>query len=272
VQIAELSLPVTAAKADWLIATQWIGFTPSNHSGEARERCRSVINAQVAGGYVIEYITRNFGNPNEGYARDERYLAERDAHSKVSGRFVAVHRLRPSARRLSTIVGEAEFERLQNMWATDGKRYRWSVAFPIVESYAIANPPLASQILRPEAMRRLFAHPSATLRPLNDAERAQIAHLTLVPRPTANAWIGMLDEIAAAERSEIEPRIQKCIDQDLARCAMEGLSATQRVQVRRRAAWLAQKFIRERVRANTLFCDDCGFDPAMIVGSIRQRR
>src|SRR4051794_26416512 len=100
------------------------------------------------------------------------------------------------------------------MWAADGKRYRWSAAFPIIESFAIINPPFANEVFGPDAMRRLFGHPLATLRPLNDNERAQIAELEIEPRLTTNAWIGIADEARMAEQSEISPRTQAFIDQD----------------------------------------------------------
>jgi 5-methylcytosine-specific restriction enzyme A len=260
-KIKDLSLPVTAAKADWLSGTHWIGFTPADSSGAAREQCRATINGQLNGGYVIEYITRHFGDPNPGFESDEQYIKERQAHTQVAGRLIAVHRLRPSARPLVAILGDEEFNRIQDMWASDGKRYRWSVAFPIVESFSIPEPPFASDVLSADAMRRLFAHPSATLRPLNDDERRQIAKLTIEPRPTMNAWIGIADEAAMAEQSQIDPRTQRLIDQDLAATAMEGLTEEQKVKVRRRAAWIADRFIRERHRDGKLICDDCSYDP-----------
>jgi 5-methylcytosine-specific restriction enzyme A len=261
-KIGDLSLPVTAAKADWLAGTRWIGFTPADSSGSSREQCRATINSQINGGYIIEYITRNFGEPNPGFETDARYIAEREAHQHVGGKLIAVHRLRPSARPLSAILGEEEFNRLQDMWASDGKRYRWSVAFPIIETFSIPDAPLASDVFRVEAMRRLFAHPSATLRPLNDDERQQITELTIEARPTTNAWIGIADEAAMAEKSQIDRRTQTLIDHDLSASAMEGLTEEQKVKVRRRAAWLADRFVRERGRGGKLICDDCGFDPA----------
>lgn len=260
-QIKELSAPITAAKADWLSGTHWIGFTPANGSGEARERCRATINGQFKDGYVIEYITLSFGEPNRGFERDPRYLEERAAHRKVAGRLIAVHRLRPTSRPLVEVLGIDEFNRLQDMWAEGGKRYRWSVAFPIIESYSIPAIPLANEVFDRTAMLRLFAHPSATLRPLNDDERRQIANLTLEPRSTPNAWIGIADEVAMAELSQIDPRTQRAIDADVSAGAMEGLTEEQRAKVRKRAAWLADRFLRERSRAGQLFCDDCGFDP-----------
>jgi 5-methylcytosine-specific restriction protein A len=108
-QIRDLPAPVTAAKADWLPGTHWLGFTPMDGSGAARERCRATINSQVRGGYVIEYVTRKFGDPNPGFQADPRYLTDKAAHSEVAGKFLAVHRLRPSSRPLRAILGDQEF-------------------------------------------------------------------------------------------------------------------------------------------------------------------
>jgi|GEM_PF-2867764 len=259
--ISDLPAPVTAAKADWLVASHWIGFTPVGDGPDAPAKCQATIAKQAANGYVIEYITRNFGTPSAAYQADPGYLAEKAAHAAVAGRLVAVHRLRASALPLRTILGDADYERLQDMWDEDGRRRRWSVAFPIVESYEIPAKPLARDVFGPGAMQRLFAHPSATLRPLDDDERRAIASLALRPRPTSNAWIGIQADIAAAERSEIEARISRHIDAELGETAVEGMTVEQWAKVRRRAAWLAQTFIQQRQKAKTLRCDECGFDP-----------
>jgi len=260
-KIGELPKPVNAAKADWLPGTHWLGFTPVDSSGEARERCRATVNAQMSSGYVLEYATRKFGDPNPGFESSARYIEEREAHKALAGRLIAVHRLRPSPLPLVEILGESEFNRLQDMWAEGGKRYRWSVAFPIVESYSIQDQPFANSVLDAESMQRLFGHPSATLRPLIDDERAQIADLVIEPKTTANIWIGIADEARMAEQSDVPRRTQALIDQDLAGSTMEGMTEEQKRQVRMRAAWLADRFIRQRVKNKSLYCDECGFDP-----------
>jgi 5-methylcytosine-specific restriction enzyme A len=130
-RIKDLSAPVTAAKADWLPGTNWIGFTPVDGSTSAREKRRATINMQIGGGYIIEYVTLKFDDPNPGFQTHPQYLADKAAHSEVAGKFIAVHRLRHSARPLREILGDAEFEQLQNMWADGDKRYRWSVAFSL---------------------------------------------------------------------------------------------------------------------------------------------
>jgi 5-methylcytosine-specific restriction protein A len=264
-RVADLPAPVTAAKADWLVASHWIGFTPSSGGPGAVPQCQATIAAQAANGYVLEYITSMFGTPNPGYEARPQYLAERAAHAEVAGRFVAVHRLRPTARPLRAILGDADFENLQDMWAEGGKRRRWSVAFPIVESYEIPTRPFARDVFRPDAMQRVFAHPSATLRPLNDDERRAIGDLPLVPRKTTNAWIGIEDEIANAERSQIDKAIWRNINADLEANAMEGMTAEQKHGIGLRAAWLAQKFVMGRQKSSTLTCDECGFDPAQLI-------
>src|SRR4051794_22314545 len=107
------------------------------------------------------------------------------------------------------------------MWAQGGKRYRWSVAFPIVVSYEIIDRPKAKAVLRNEAYRRLYQRSSATLRALNDNERALIADLDLRQVATSNAWIGIEDEFRLAEASAINPSTQRLIDKDLG--ALEGI-------------------------------------------------
>lgn len=261
-KIKDLPAPVTASKADWLAGTSWLGFTPADSDLATRNQCQSTIQRQYGAGYVIEYITEQFSEPNAGYQNDPIYLAEREAHGHLAGRLIAVHKLRATARPLETILGDEEYKRIQDMWAQDGKRYRWSVAFPIVESYAIKGRPKAKAVLGDIAYRRLYRHSSATLRALNDEERQLIADLEIEPLVAASAWIGIEDDFAAAARSQIDARTQKFINQDLG--ALEGMPEERRIRVRRRAAWKADQFIRERQSAGRLSCDACAFDPAMI--------
>lgn len=259
-QIRDLPAPVTASKADWLAGTTWLGFTPTEGDLTARNKCQSTIQRQFGSGYVIEYITEQFSEPNPGFENDPAYLAEREAHRALAGRLIAVHKLRTTARSLETILGAEEFKRLQDMWAQGGKRYRWSVAFPIVESYEIVGRPKAKDVLSEAAYRRLYQRSSATLRTLTDDERRLIADLELRQIATANSWIGIEDEFRLAEASEINPEVERAIGRDLA--ALEGMEAERLAKVKRRAAWIADRFIRERQRAGTITCDDCAFDPS----------
>src|SRR5436309_1120707 len=57
-KIRDLSAPVTASKSDWLAGTSWIGFTPTDESLTARNRCQSTIQREFGTGYIIEYITQ----------------------------------------------------------------------------------------------------------------------------------------------------------------------------------------------------------------------
>ncbi|RYD90908.1 MAG: hypothetical protein EOP50_15165, partial [Sphingobacteriales bacterium] len=145
--VKDLPEPVTASKADWLAGTTWLGFTPIGSGDNARAQCQSTIQRQFGNGYVIEYITEQFSEPNPGFENDPSYLAEREAHKELAGRFIAVHKLRSTARPLQSIVGEDEFAKLQDMWAQAGKRYRWSVAFPIVETFEVVGKPKAKSVL-----------------------------------------------------------------------------------------------------------------------------
>lgn len=152
------------------------------------------------------------------------------------------------------------------MWAQGEKRWRWSVAFPIVETYDITGRPKARAVLGDTGYRRLFQRSSATLRVLNDEERAALADLELKQRLAGNAWIGIEDEFALAEASEIDERIRKEIERDLPNGALEGMDEERRAKVRKRAAWLAMKFVIKRRRSKTLHCDECEFDPSKVSG------
>lgn len=273
IKVKELPAPIKAAKADWLAGTTWIGFTPTSGEGSARAGCESTIQKQFGKGYVLEYITEQFNQPNPGFENHPDYLEERKAHSVQSGRLIAVHKLRPSSRSLEEIVGNDGFRRLQDMWAQGGKRWRWSVAFPIVETYRIVGRPKAKDVFGDDGYRRLFAHSSATLRPLNDAERASLSELELEPMAASNAWIAIEDEFLNAELSEIPKQTERDIQRDMAGNALEGMTEQRKAKVRKRAAWLADRFARARMKAGTLTCDDCGFDPARCFpsGGVRAR-
>ena len=75
IKVKNLPAPINAAKADWLAGTTWIGFTPSTGDGSARAGCQSTIQKQFGKGYVLEYITEQFSQPNSGFEKDPDYLA-----------------------------------------------------------------------------------------------------------------------------------------------------------------------------------------------------
>ena len=258
-KIKDLPAPVTASKGDWLPGTTWLGFTPADGDLGSRNQCQSTIQRQFGNGYVIEYITETFQKPNPGFENDPKYIADREAHRERAGRLIAVHKLRATSRSLESILGPEEFKLLQDMWAQDGKRYRWSVAFPIVQSFKIKDARKAKEILGPEAYARLYAHSSATLRPLTPVEQRLIAELEIEPVESKNAWIGIEDEFPLAERSQINSDTERAISRDLA--ALEGIDEERLAKVKRRAAWVADRFIRERQKSRTLTCDECAFDP-----------
>ncbi|MFG1289878.1 HNH endonuclease [Xanthobacter versatilis] len=268
-RIKDLPAPVTAAKADWLAGTTWIGFTPTGGDLESRNQCQATIQHQFGRGYVVEYVTKQFNQPNPGFERDPAYLAERQAHRELAGRLIAVHKLKTTSRPLQRIIGDTDYKKLQDMWAKGDNRYRWSVAFPIIESYAIKGRPEAEEVFGAGPYRRLFRHPSATLRELNDDERKSISDLQIERVDTDNAWIGIEDEIEAAELSQIDPLTQRQIDRDLG--ALEGMAEERRIKIRKRAAWKADQFIRERQRNGRLVCDTCKFDPATLFDPKRVR-
>lgn len=263
--IADLPDKVTAAKADWIAASTWLGFTPSEGTTASRAQCEGTIQRQLAAGFVLEYITETAEQPNPGFANDPRYLEEKAQHRLNRGRFLAVHRLRHSCRSLNQILGNEEFTRLQDMWAQGKKRWRWSVAFPIIESFEVIGSPKASEVLDTTSYRRLFAHSSATLRPLNDSEQEQISQLEIRRIPAFNAWIAIEDEMSAVDASDINPRSLQLMENDLKFGAIEGETEERRTKIKKRAAWLSDKFIQVRKKSKTLNCDVCKFDPTNIL-------
>jgi 5-methylcytosine-specific restriction protein A len=223
-------------------------------------QCQSTVRRQFGEGYVLERITHFFGEPNAAFAAVPQLIEERERHATLKDRLVAVHRLRASARPLVEIIGAGAFERLQDMWATGGDRRRWSVAFPIVESYEVTGQPRAREVFEDPVFRRLYQSQSATLRLLDDEAREAIADLELTETHAANAWIAIEDEIAMADRSDVSLDVQRAIERDLAG-ALEGETEDRRAKIKRRAAWLADRFARERRKAGRLVCDNCAFDP-----------
>lgn len=260
-KVSDLGRPVTAAKSDWLPGTTYLGFSPRDGSTNARASCQATIQRQVGSGLILEYVTEKFDEPNEPFRNDSRIVEEREAHAQVAGRLIAVHEVRPSARPLRSIVGDDEFETLQDMWADKSNRHRWSVAFPIVQTFKIEDPPKAKDVFGEDQYRRLFAYSSAYLRPLSDLNRAAISKLELTAVSAPSAWIAIEDEIEIARQSEVHQRTLRQIEQDLQANAFEGMSESRKVGVKRRAAHLADKFWRRRVQDKRLVCDACPFDP-----------
>lgn len=263
-RISGLPSPVTAAKTNWRAASDCIGFSPHSDAPEAPSQREATVNRQIGNGYVLEYITLAFGKPNRGFERDPTYLEEVADHAPMAGRLVAIHRLWQTSRSLLSIVGEDEFKRIQDTWAAPGRnRNKWSVAFPIVESYDIVDRPKANEVFNPETMKRVFAHPSSTLRPLDETDRAVLGNLVLKRRSAVNAWIATEDEIRFAEMGDEPSRMAfRDMDRDLLPSASEGMTVEQWSRNRVRVAWLADRFASARRRSATLICDDCHFDPA----------
>ena len=258
--IRDLPDPVTASKADWLPGTTWLGFTPQGQGSNASAQCASTVQNQFGHGYVLERITQSFGEPNEGFRDDPLVARDREAHGELKDRLVAVHRLRHSMRPLREIIGDEEFERIQDIWSADDARRRWSVAFPVIETYDIVGKPKAKDVFPPDVFRRLYQTQSATLRVLDDEARAAIADLEIVRVDAPNAWIAIEDEFAMAEGSALPEDDEQNIGRDLAG-ALEGETDERRAKIIKRATWLANRFATVRRKAGELFCDDCGFDP-----------
>ena len=263
-RISDLDRPITAAKSHWVPGGSSLAFTPSDASVNARAACTSAVNRQAAGGYVLDYVSKDIEKPNPGFEDSPEYLSDLEDHAPVAGKIIAVHRLRMgSGRSQREIMGDTAYERLQDMWARGGNRVRWSIAFPIIETFDIPDQPYAADVFGPVSYRRLFAHPATLLRPFNDDERGKLADLVITPHPASNAWIAIEDEVQFAlhDEDKIPSSIKRTIEFDLTG-AMEGFSEERKVKIRTRAAWNAYKFVKARQRARRLICDECNFDPA----------
>ncbi|MFO1102167.1 MAG: hypothetical protein U1E20_04600 [Methylocystis sp.] len=131
-------------------------------------------------------------SPNVGFENHQEYLRERSEHKELAGRFTAVHKIRTTSRPLEKIIGAKEFGTLQDRWAKTGARHRWSVAFPIVDSFRIIERPKAKGLLGEEAYSRLIRQ-SSTLLPLEESDRQAIANLEIERIPATNALIAVED-------------------------------------------------------------------------------
>jgi 5-methylcytosine-specific restriction protein A len=259
-RIRDLPRPVTASKADWLPANQWAGFTPTGKGPDAHAKCEATIVRQMAKGYILERVTSNFGEPNSEFSDDPRIAQERIEHAKVADSLVAVHHLRHAALPLREIVGDEDFEWLQNAWAEPSKRNRWSVAFPIVRSFRIVGAPKSKDVLSREVFRRIYQSQNALLRLLDDEARAEIADLEIEEVEVPAVLVGLDQDYIKAIQSDVTLKNMRDIGTDL-RGAIEGETEERRSKIVRRAAWLADKFIRERIKLGDLKCDKCSFDP-----------
>jgi len=267
-KVQDLPAPVTAAKADWLSGGTWLGFTPSGSKPTARERCQGTVTKQFGAGFVIEYVTKSFGEPNKGFENDPEFQRDRDRHAKLAGKLVAVHRLRQSALPLIDFIGPDDFHKLQDIWSKRGQRNRWSVAFPIVESYEfVGDPPDAKTVFGETAYRRLFGRQSSTLRELKFDERCALNELEICEVKAPNAWVDVDEQLKLADLRPVNERILGLIRLDLSDEALEGFSAEKWSSLRRRAAQLATKLIVERQRDGRLQCDACRFDPSVLIGN-----
>lgn len=259
-KIRDLPRPVTASKADWLPAYQWMGFTPTGTGSDSRQKCQAAVIRQMANGFVLERVTSSFGEPNAGFERDPRIVRERAEHASVADSLTAIHQLRHSALPLRQIVGDKDFEWLQDAWG-DRKRSRWSVAFPIVKSFRIIGAPKAKMVLSPEVFSRVYQSQNALLRAIDDQGREEISNLEVEEIEVPAVGIALEQDFEMADKSHLASILLRRIEQDLA-FALEGETEERRRKLIKRAAWLADKFIRSRIGAGTLQCDDCNFDPS----------
>ncbi|ODM44898.1 hypothetical protein A9O63_03810 [Cereibacter johrii] len=86
--------------------------------------------------------------------------------------------------------------------------------------------------------------------------------------------IAIEDEFEYAELSQLSSSAVKQMQRELPDSALEGMDSERRVKIRKRAAWIVDRFIRIRQKEGALTCDDCGFDPISLFSdsSVSPRR
>lgn len=181
-KIRNLPFLVTTARAEWILATTWMGFTPGADNLTSRNKCEQTILRQLNGGYILEYATKTFSKPNPGFDSDPAYLALKRAHEDYKGHLTAVHKLGSSARQLAEFFDKTDYRNFQAMWGQPSKKHRWSVAFPVVESYDIIGHPDAKRVLGETEYKSLFQCTRAGLREVTDRQRELIADLEIERR------------------------------------------------------------------------------------------
>ena len=238
-----------------------MGFTPLGDSPAAISQCQTTIDRQAHNGFILEYVTLSFGTPNPGFDNDPRLRRAREMHAELAGRLVSIHKLHPVAEDAAKIVGAEEYDYLQRVWAKEERRYRWAVAFRIIETYGIVGGPRADKVFDQSSLQHWRNHSSGTLRPLNDTDRAALSELKIEKQFVEISWKVIDDDFHKAERSEIPKRFLRDLNSDFDSAAMEGLTEEQIAKIRKRNAYLAYRFARDRQSRGLLKCDDCGFDP-----------
>jgi len=262
--ISDLTQSVLASKADWLPGDDWLGFTPQGKGPDAVAKCQSTIQSQFVDGYVLEYVTEGMESPNPGFETHPKFLSDKENHEKYKGRLIAIHKLKYTSRPLVQIIGSASNDELQSIWKRPKSNERWSVAFPIIESFSIVGFPKAKEVFGTDLYNWLYKHPSATLRNMLDEHRECLSDLEIEQRLVNNYWIAVADEIEYAELSSLNEKHLRNLSKDLQYGALEGETEERRSKVVKRATWLANQFVLERKKQGNLICDDCKFDPGAL--------
>ncbi len=113
-----------------------------------------------------------------------------------------------------------------------------------------------------ELCRKLLGHSLRKVTALDGNEAAYLREFfSFAASGPAKPEMEVAEETAMVEGGPIDHRTQKLIDHDLSAWAIEGLTDDQKIKVRRRAQWLADRYIRDRVDRGLLTCESCGFDP-----------
>jgi 5-methylcytosine-specific restriction protein A len=133
------------------------------------------------------------------------------------------------------------------MWAQEGRRWRWAVAFPIIESHKIIGEPRARDVFGEDLCRRLLWYQARELKPLTDDARALIADLKIQKIEVSN------DNVHISE----DTRIKRDVEEDFG--SLEGVTEQRKIKWLSREPRLRMAFLDSR--ATTMHCDCCGWNP-----------
>lgn len=267
-RISDLPRAISAVKGHWNPVIRrsdagdiWVGFTPSSDDPSSRQQLRSTINRQMGHGYVLEYVSISLPPPNptaRPLTQEEKAL-----HATAAGALTAVLKLANRPVHARDLIGSEQYEDLQDRWDQSGDRVRWSEAYPVIEAWGIDGWPKARDVLGLEVAARRCEMQSRVLKPLENDDRAKLAHLELQPvnLPAEGIAAAHYVELSRLENQDRGIPIDRLAPEDRwlneDYSAVEGITKEKRIRLAQRDRRLVT--ILKRIRE--LQCAICSYDP-----------
>lgn len=247
-------------KADWNLATSYLGFTPHNDSDSARQRLLGTIGRQLGNGLVVEIVPKTLEKPRDGSPHTAEELSQQ---KQLGGRLVAVHQILPRGFHVREVMPIEEYEETQRRWADPQKPWRWSLGIPVLRSWDIVEKPMAAGVFGQSRYLHHMGHAAGALRPLDDDDRVKLSPLKIRERarPTCQAavltllreWEETHRKLSDPTPSETRADRRDIQDDDFAE---EGETKEQRAERVRRSTALVAHVKQTR----PLACCACSYD------------